>query len=204
MAISYPVTFPSSRGPTEVHWAEINNIAQTRSPYTGSSQVYDYGTGFWAVTIEMSNMTRAQAAPFIGFYSSMMGRKGTFTFGDTLFAAPTGVGFGASTPKVNGASQVGFTLTADDFSNSITGILLPGDMIQIENSLYRVLNTVSSDGSGDATIEVWPHLKSHADNAVIIATNPKGLFRMESNSNIVQYGDSNKLFDINIVASEVV
>lgn len=204
MAISYPLAFPSSVGPTSVRWGEINNVAETRSPYSGTVQSYDYQTGFWTLTVELSNLTRAEAAPFIGFWSSLRGRYGTFTFGDTIFANPTGSGVGVSSPKVNGASQTGFSLVADGFPTSTTGILLPSDMIQIENSIYRVLKSVDSDGSGNVTIDLWPHLKSHADNADIITTNPKGIFRLDSNSNITQYGDQNKLFDIAIVGLEVI
>jgi hypothetical protein len=94
-------------------------------------------------------------------------------------------------PLVNGGSQVGDTLIIDSCSPSVTGFLLPGDYIQLGSStttqLYKVLTQVDTDASGNATLDLWPNLRtSPADNAAITVANTKGRFRLKDN--VTQWG----------------
>ena len=89
-------------------------------------------------------------------------------------------------PFVNGGSQTGDTLVIDGCSPNVTGFLLPGDYIQIGSAsttqLYKVLTQVDTDGSGGATLDIWPNLRSSpADNAAIVVANTKGRFRLREN-----------------------
>jgi len=89
-------------------------------------------------------------------------------------------------PFVNGASQTGDTLVIDGCSPNVTGFLLPGDYIQIGSAsatqLYKVLTQVDTDGSGGATLDIWPDLRSSpADNAAVVVANTKGRFRLREN-----------------------
>jgi hypothetical protein len=89
-------------------------------------------------------------------------------------------------PFVNGAGQTGDTLVIDGCSPNVTGFLLPGDYIQIGSAtttqLYKVLTQVDTDGSGGATLDIWPDLRSSpADNAVVVVANTKGRFRLREN-----------------------
>lgn len=94
-------------------------------------------------------------------------------------------------PLVNGGSQVGDALVIDGCSPSVTGFLLPGDYIQLGSStttqLYKVLTQVDTDASGNATLDLWPNLRSSpADNSTIIVANTKGRFRLKDN--VTQWG----------------
>jgi len=94
-------------------------------------------------------------------------------------------------PLVNGGSQVGDTLVIDGCSPNAVGFLLPGDYIQIGSSttaqLYKVLTQVDTDASGNATLDIWPNLRSSpADNAVLTFINAKGRFRLKDN--VTQWG----------------
>jgi hypothetical protein len=89
-------------------------------------------------------------------------------------------------PFVNGASQTGDTLVIDGCSPNVTGFLLPGDYIQIGSAsatqFYKVLTQVDTDGSGNATLDIWPDLRSSpANNAVVVVANTKGRFRLREN-----------------------
>ena len=62
-----------------------------------------------------------------------------------------------------------------------------GDYIQLGTGasahLHKVLEDVNSDGSGNATLTIWPALReSPANNDAITVSNTVGLFRMTSNS----------------------
>ena len=66
---------------------------------------------------------------------------------------------------------------------SQTGILKAGDYIQLGSAgtsrMYKVLNDANSDGSGDATLDIWPDLRSSpADSASIIVASAVTQFRL--------------------------
>jgi hypothetical protein len=126
-------------------------------------------------------MKRADAEYWVAFLLKLNGPFGTFLLGDPLGATARGVATG--TPLVNGGSQVGNELITDGWTTSQTGILRAGDYIQIGSGataqLYKILDDVNSDGSGNATLTIWPSLRSSpADEAVITVSSPKGNFRL--------------------------
>ena len=87
---------------------------------------------------------------------------------------------------MKGASQTGATLLIDGCTASQSSYLAAGDYIQIgataSSQLYKVTQTAASDGSGNATLEIWPELRSSpADNAAITVNSAKGIFRLSTN-----------------------
>lgn len=127
--------------------------------------------------VNLAPMTVPQSKPWVAFFLKLNGLEGTFWLPPTVDGTASGVATG--TPLVNGASQTGQSLITDGWTISQTGILKAGDWIQVGNYLYRILNDANSDGSGNATFDIWPDLRSSPlDNDSIIVTNPKGLFRL--------------------------
>jgi hypothetical protein len=129
-------------------------------------------------------MTRASAEEWIAFMLSLNGMQGTFLLGDPLGTTARGIKTG--TPLVNGASQTGSSLITDGWTASQTGILKAGDYIQLgsgsSSKLYKILADKNSDGSGNATFDIFPAINTAvADNAAITIASPKGLFRLASN-----------------------
>ena len=58
-----------------------------------------------------------------------------------------------------------------------------GDFIQIGYRLYKLMDTVNSDVSGDATLAIWPNLRDlPADATAIKCSNCKGLFKLKNTS----------------------
>ena len=126
-------------------------------------------------------MARADAETWLGWLLSLNGRVGTFLLGDPL--GTTARGQAGGPPRVNGASQTGSSLVIDGATASRSDYLLPGDYIQLgsaaSSQLYKVTQAVTTDGSGNATVEIWPNLKSSpANNAGLTVSNAKGLFRL--------------------------
>jgi len=182
MTISYPVTIPSSPSIRDVTFRMLSRTALNSSPFTGQQQVSVWDGQWWEVDINLPPMERADAEEWIAFLASLNGHEGYFLFGDPDGTSPRGIGTG--TPKVNGASQTGQTLITDGWTASQTGIMKAGDYIQIDNNLYKVLVDADSDGDGDATLEIFPKIRSaHDDDAVITVSSAKGYFRLASKVN---------------------
>lgn len=183
MAISYPLSLPTQAGIAKVRLIANDVVAVSQSPFTAAQQVYKYTGQFWEADITLPPMKRADAEYWISFLLKLAGPYGTFLLGDPNGGTARGAATG--TPLVNGGSQTGNELITDGWTNSQTGILKAGDYIQLgtgaTSRLYKVLNDVNSDGSGNATLTIWPDLRSApADNAPITVSNPKSVFRLAS------------------------
>lgn len=183
MAISYPVSFPDL-GIKSMNIRAMNVVGMSQSPFTGQQQVYKHQGQWWEAEVTLPPMKRAEAEQIAAFLLKLNGRYGTFTLGDPANTAPRGVGTG--TPLVNGGSQTGNSLITDGWTTSTTGIMKAGDWIQLGSGsasrLHKVLSDVNSDASGNASLDIWPNLRSSpADNAQITVIAPKGVWRLASN-----------------------
>ena len=185
MAITYPLSLPTNKGLAKIRLTANNVVGISQSPFTAKQQIYKYTGQFWEAEISLPPMKRADAEYWISFLLKLNGAYGTFLLGDPNGGTARGVATG--TPLVNGGSQSGNELVTDGWTNSTTGILKAGDYIQLgsgaSSQLYKVLDDVNSNGSGEATLTVWPDLRtSPSDNAAITVSNAKGAFRLSSNS----------------------
>jgi len=183
MSISYPVSFPNL-GIKSMTIRARSVVGISSSPFTFQQQVYQHAGQMWEAEITMPPMKREDAEQLIAFMLKLNGTYGTFTLGDPLNTSPRGIGTG--TPLVNGGSQTGNSLVTDGWTANQTGILKAGDWIQLGSGstsrLYKILSDANSNGSGQATFDIWPNLRSSpADNATITVSSPKGLWRLSSN-----------------------
>jgi hypothetical protein len=176
--ISLPTT-PSA--PASVEFTPMDIVAMSVSPFTGQQQVQDWQQGWLEASVSYPPLTQAQARPWVAFLKGLRGQANVFQIGDPL-ATPRGSG--AGTPVVAGAGQKGYTLNTRGWTPGASGVLLLDDYLQIGYRLYSVtLSDVDADGSGNATINIWPPLReSPANGDAITITNTKGLFRLKSNA----------------------
>lgn len=184
MAVTYPLALPTVTGLAKIRISANNVVGVSMSPFTAKQQVYKYTGQFWEAEISLPPMKRADAEYWISFLLKLNGSYGTFLLGDPNGATARGVATG--TPLVKGASQTGNELVTDGWTTSTTGILKAGDYIQLGTGssakLHKVLDDVNSDSSGNATITIWPDLRSApSDNAAITVSGAKGVFRLSTN-----------------------
>ncbi len=182
MAISYPISLPST-DIAKIKLVANNIVGVSVSPFTAAQQVYRYSGQYWEADVTLPPMKREVAEYWISFLLKLNGSYGTFLLGDPNGATARGVATG--TPLVKGASQTGNELITDGWTSGVTGILKAGDYIQLGSGstakLHKVLDDVNSDGSGNATLTIFPDLRSSpADNAAIVVSSPKGVFRLSS------------------------
>lgn len=200
MAITYPLSTPTNIGIANIIFSADNATAISQSPFTFAQQVVKHQGERWRASISLPPMKRVDAENWIAFLLSLRGQYGTFLLGDPNGTAPIGsAATTAGTPVVFGANQTGQDLIIDGLPTSVTGYLLAGDYIQLGSSgtanLYKVLTQVNTNGSGVATLTLWPSITTApADNAAITLTNTKSVFRLASNTasweinNISSYG----------------
>lgn len=188
MAESYPLSLPTHTGIASLNWMGENRVAITESPFTMSQQVVKHAGQRWSGVLNLPSMKREDAELWNAFFLRLDGSYGTFIMGDPIAATPRGsASTAAGTPVVNGASQTGHELDIDGLPSSATGYLKAGDYIQLGSGssarLYKVLQDVDSNASGEATLNIWPDLRSSpSDNATVVVSDAKGVFRLSDNT----------------------
>lgn len=172
-------TVPSA--PQTIDFTASDIVGLSISPFTGQQQVQDWQQGWLEASVSMPPLTHVQAQAWIAFLMGLRGQANVFQLGDPLAVAPQGSG--AGTPLVDGAAQAGFTLNTKGWTPGASGVLLPGDWLQSGYRLYRNLVLANADGSGKATLGIYPSLReSPADGTAIVLTNTRGLWRLKSNA----------------------
>lgn len=183
MSITYPLTFPTVIAPQKTKMRMMVAAAVSESPFSYGQQTFLHPGDKWGIDVTMPIMKRAKAEQFITFMAKLKGRYGTFLIGDYDGRAPRGIATG--TPLVNGGSQTGESLITDGWTASKNGILLAGDYVQLGSTtttrLYKVLDDVNSDSGGNATLLLWPRLRSSpADNDPLTLSNAMTQFRLDA------------------------
>jgi hypothetical protein len=206
MAITYPLALPTHTGIRSINLRAVQQTGMTMSPFTYKQQVVVHPGQRWEAEITLPVMQRTNAEAWVGWLLSLRGRSGTFLLGDPLATSP--IGNGGGTPVVKGASQTGSTLLIDGCTASQSSYLAAGDYIQLgsaaSSQLYKVTQTAASDGSGNATLEIWPDLRSSpADNATITVNATKGLFRLATNETDWSINEAS-IFGLTFPAIEVI
>ena len=185
MAISYPRALPTHTGIRNITLRAVNVTAVSESVFTLRQQIYKHTGERWEAEITLPAMARASAEQWVAWLLSMRGREGTFLLGDPVGKTPRGSAGG--TPLVNGGSQTGDSISIDGCTASQTGWLKAGDYIQLGSgasaSLHKVLQDVNSSGAGQATLDVWPSIRTApADNAAVVTSTAQGVFRLSTSS----------------------
>jgi hypothetical protein len=148
------------------------NTMAFESPLNGSVQTVDLPGARWICEVRYDNLIKADRLILQAFLAQLRGRAGRAYLWDMSHPIPQGPATGS--PLVNGSSQTGTTLITDGWTSGITGILKPGDLFGCNGQVHRIVSTITSDGSGNATLTFEPPMRSApADNEVITVTEPK-------------------------------
>jgi len=186
MAISYPLSLPTSIGIAQIEFRATNAVAVSRSPFTYSTQVHAYSGQSWQADVTLPSIRRDLAEEWVAWLISLKGQLGTFYLGDPNAVTPRGSARNTDTILVNGATSSGNTLAIDSAPASQTGYLKAGDYMQVgtgtSRQLFKVLADVNTNGSGQATVDIWPDVRTTiANNSAVTVENTKGIFRLASN-----------------------
>jgi len=207
MSISYPLSLPTAMGFASIRINAHSVVAVSSSPFTGQQQVQAFPGQWWQAEVNIPPMKRANAEECISFLLKLNGRYGTFLLGDPSAKVARGIATGTPLIKNAHAAAVN-SLTTDGWTISQTGILKAGDYIQLGSGstsrMYKNLSDVNSDGSGNATLDIWPSLRTTAaDNDPIVVTSCKSVFRLMSNDMSWDVGEA-QVYGISFAAMEAI
>ncbi len=173
MAITYPLSLPTSISIGSIELMADNVVARSESPFTFAQQIVSHAGQRWRANVTMPPMKRAVAAPWQGFLLGLKGGQGTFLMGHPLATSPLGT---SSSATITGTSG------SDSLTVTMTGTLLAGDYIQLGSGSDATLHMVLEDQSGNGTLEVFPALRKDRTSVSAVLSNPKGLFRLATNT----------------------
>ena len=183
MAISFPLSFPTVKVPSGIVFRARSSVGATASPVTFSQQVFANDGQMWEADIAIPPMYRTDAATLIAFLVKLNGREGTFTLGDPLGASPRGTWTGSPLLVGSHAARLK-TLSVDGFTAGAT--VKECDWLQFGSGsttrLHQVVQDATANGSGQATLEIWPGLRETlTDNTALVSSNAKGIWRLADN-----------------------
>lgn len=179
------ISIPTTPGFRTFDLGMSDTIGQTISPFSQQSYIQQWaGADLWTGQVSLPPMPRTQATAWIAFLAECRGKLCCFSLGDPLGTAPAGSALG--TPVVNTSDPTknlpgSTSLYTQGWTASSSGLLLPGDYLELnENRLHMVMDSVTSDASGDAIINVWPSIRE-APTGNLILRNCTGMFRLADN-----------------------
>jgi hypothetical protein len=172
MAISYPLTLPTTIGMSQITISANNVDVLTMSPFTyAQGQVLQYAGEMWTASVSIPPVKRDLAEAWVAFLLSLHGRVGTFLMGDPNAAAPRGTVTSLTVTGTTGQSSV---------TVAMTGTLLAGDYIQIGTASDATLHKVLVDKTNAGTLEIWPALRKDRTAVAATTLNTVGLWRLSS------------------------
>lgn len=172
MAVSYPMSTPTTIGIESITLRAVNAVTTSQSPFTYKQQVVDFGGQRWEASVSIPSVHRDKAAEWVAMLIALRGPVGTFLLGDPDYATPRG-----------DASSVAITGSAGDSTVTVamTGTLKAGDYIQLGTGSAARLHKVLVDQTGNGSLEIWPALRIGYTAEAAVLDSPKGVFRLKQN-----------------------
>ena len=187
MAITYPLSLPTTIGIAEIELRANNVVGVSQSPFTYKQQVVQHQGQRWEASVSIPPVRKDLAEAWIAFLISLKGPVGTFYLGDPNMATPRGtISAGALVTLASAASAGDETVALTKSGGpEKSNVLLPGDYIQIgtdsSRTLHKVLNTVNWDANGAGTADIWPHIRGTvASGTSVVHQSTTGKFRLTS------------------------
>lgn len=181
MAISYPLSTPTTIGFESIEIRAVNAVSTSQSPFTYKQQIVSHQGQRWEASVNIPPVRRDLAAEWKAFLTALKGQTGTFLLGDPDYATPRGTISSATISGTAGDESVSITMT---------GTLLAGDYIQLGSGSTARLHQVLVDQSGNGTLEIWPKLRSTYTDQSVVFNSPKGVFRLSNNQTSWQINSS--------------
>jgi len=196
---SYPLTVPADPQPRNCEIGLKRAEAISISPFNFNKQIHEHSGTQWMFSVQYPMMTHANGKAWAAFLLELKGMVGTF-----YFSNPDGnLGTPAGSPLVNAFAGDKLSVTTTGWDNDAVDVLKAGDFISFSNYEYKmVMEDVTADAGGEATIYFQPVMRTTVANGTAIATAAsKGIFRLAS-PNVRFTSNQFKYHEITLVMEE--
>lgn len=152
----------------------VTAVSETRSPFTGTSQVQDWGGEWWEYQFEMAVTQGADARRLSAFFAALGGARGRFLFRDPAVVIPDGIG----APYVTSTTASGNSLPTIGWSLGLRA----GEFFQLGSDVTTRLHQVTEDVvpvDGAAVVNFVPALRGAAPLGTLLGLDrPAVLLRL--------------------------
>ncbi len=181
------IVFPNISPTTVDHVIDPDNAVNT-SPLSRFTQANSRVGNRVGLRQSFVNLQGDDRYDMQAFLLAMNGQANRALMPDHSYHGPRGA-IAGSAPVVDGAGQTGFEINITGLLPSITNIFKGADQFSFQNAnglfeLKFVSADVDSDGSGNATVPIWPEIHhSPPDAGVIYTVSPAGTFMLVNPKN---------------------
>ncbi len=184
MTITYPLDIPVTlASEVDVEMVDVNGLQV--ATFTGRDRVQEFEGDYWRMSVTFNNLGIEEGRRLHGFVGSLRKSVGTFVIPFPGYGTPQGAAKdNPSTPLVDGNGQAGNqVLNIKSATPDIVDWLRSGDIVQVGPAKrphwHLVLTDTSTDSSGNATLDVWPRIRTGTiNNDPVLLENPLGLCRL--------------------------
>lgn len=165
------------------------NTVPTRNPLTGAFTVDVRAGSRWEYQLTWINLAEDARADLLGFMARLNGREHRVRlpmFNETNRGAWNG------TPRVDGGSQTGSSLSCDGAVANTINYAKRGDYFRFDNCIRQVTADADANATGDFTLEFWPPIRtSPANNELLAFTDGviTGIYALMDDLDADNYGD---------------
>jgi hypothetical protein len=164
-------TFPTLQKPADI---KISSFTPTLVSQTHSlkRQVRRRGGHRWSITINYPPLLRSEFAAIYAFCVAQRGQFGSFIYVPPLVSTRQVITGGNGV--VNGAHSAGDNTIVTDGWDASETCLKAGDFLKFDghDKVYMIVEDLTSDGSGNATMTIEPPLMADlADDEDIVVDN---------------------------------
>lgn len=188
MAITYPLACPTVTGFRAQTVTPQAVVGATRSPFTTKAKVQAHQGQSVLLKVTLPPLSRDEFAEWQAWRLKLNGMEGTFTLGaGGRLATPRGsAATTPGTPVIDGAGQTGNEIDVTGLPATATGYLKQMDLVSwgtgADARLRYVLDDVDTNASGEATLTLWPAVRTAPGNGTAVEVQSAiGLWRMTEN-----------------------
>jgi hypothetical protein len=206
--LSDPISFPSFDGNanhnqfTDSQFGWVSQDGSFNNNFTGIPLTVEFGGAYWSATYTIRGMKSDEeiCRKWEAFFATLGGKSGRFYGYDPDRRSLDYIVGSVGTPLVNGADQRGREIVTSDWTPGIT--LKAGYYFECNDEYKMITEDVVVDGSGNATISIFPAWRSAPpDDSPIVTTNPMCLMMLDQ-SNIQKNSNNAKLTKMSFTARE--
>ena len=185
MASLAPISMPTTPAPRDAVWKRVVKTGMTESPYDGKQHIQANDFSQWQATFSYPPMNYETAKPWLAFFAKLNGVQGTFYASHPDFRTSV-----ANNGTLNANVNAGAT-TADVRLHVNDGRPSEGDYVSFGSAETQSLHIItgitpriSSDPELFRMTVAPPVRRTHFQRNVVNFTNPTGIFRMMTNTDM--------------------